>query len=70
MGKDVGVFYSKDDNREYTFSLDAVSFKPIDRRTGEEKAIDDIIDQHGGGAEVILEAIKSGKIHGVKWVDK
>ena len=46
MGKGVGAFHSEDADIEYTFSLDVVSFKPIDTRTDKEKAIDEFMDEH------------------------
>ena len=42
MGRGVGAFYSDDNNTEFTFSLDAISFKPVDTRTDKEKACDAI----------------------------
>lgn len=45
--------------------------KPIDNRTDEDKAIDDLVARFGmqrSAAKVALVDIKVGKIHGVKWV--
>ena len=43
MGDGVGVYRSKDNNKEYTFALVSVKFRALDTRTDKEKAIDDIM---------------------------
>ena len=55
------------------------SYRPIDTRTDKEKAIDDLIESYRVGVSdsaakdacsIMMKAIQSGKIHGVKWVGK
>ena len=41
MGKGVGVYHSKDNDKEYTFAFNTVTFEPLDTRTDKEKAIDE-----------------------------
>lgn len=63
-------------NREFecVINLSAITFKPIDKRTDKEKAADDILKSitslptWSDKSKSIVSAIKSGKIHGVKWV--
>ena len=59
--------------KESVGTINDYLFKPIDTRTDKEKAVDDIrkITQPDKLTEVewdIVVAIKSGKIHGAKWV--
>lgn len=42
MGDGVGCYHSKDNNKEYTFSFNAVKFKPLDTRTDQDKLRDAI----------------------------
>ena len=82
MGNGVGCYRSKDNDKEYSFSIVSVKFKAIDTRTDEEKVIDDIVDSIDdiednaesrlsvSSSELainIYKFIKSGKIHGVTW---
>ena len=41
MGDGVGVYRSKDNNKEYTFALVSVKFRSLDTRTDKEKAFDE-----------------------------
>jgi hypothetical protein len=56
-----------DGERKWADSID-FSIKPIDNRTDEEKAIEDIQKYNTFTTVDFVDAIKSGKIHGVKWV--
>jgi len=55
---------------EQHYSRSSYELRGIDPRSDTEKAIDDLIDAHGGGAEVTLSLIKQGKIHGVTFSGK
>ena len=50
------------------------TFKPIDTRTDEEKAVDSLdnfnLSMTKGWQQDFIGFIKSGEFHGVKWVGK
>ena len=60
------------EGREYSRRNSKIKTRSINTRSDEEKAIDDILGKtylsNDRYADSILEAIKAGKIHGVKWV--
>ena len=61
-------------NALYFKTNESINIKPIDQRTDEEKAIDDLIDFFranvtGRKGDLLLEAIKAGKIHGVTFTE-
>jgi len=61
------------DNTRFTTACNNMWVKPMDNRADEEKAIDDILDLKMNGecpGISIVNAVKAGKIHGVKWVGK
>lgn len=66
--------FKGDNNTDYV--INAASYiRPIDTRTDEQKAIDDVnnilLENEADYTSVIVEAIKAGRIHGVTWsVDK
>jgi len=58
-----------DSSHEQHYHLKDISLKPIDTRTDEEKAIEDLecLFYKASPTEEILNAIKAGKIHNVTW---
>jgi len=65
-------------SHEQHYHLKDISFKAIDTRTDEEKALDDLmdtywddcnekVDRHSPIVIKIIDAIKAGKIHNVTW---
>jgi len=57
MGKGVGAYHSKDNDKEYTFAFNSVKFKPIDTRTDKEKAIDDIKSNYPECSDFTIQVV-------------
>ena len=61
--------------REASFGISALKFKPLDTRTDEQKACDDLakvtrMRTDGIMIKKVINALMSGNIHGIKWVGK